>query len=29
MTCPHDSISLPTTSDPQTICADCGQVLAE
>ena len=27
MTCPHDNISLPTTSDPQTVCADCGQVL--
>ena len=29
MTCPHDNISLPSTSDPQTVCADCGQVLAE
>jgi len=27
MTCPHDNISLPTTSDPDTVCADCGAVL--
>ena len=24
---PHDNVSLPSTSDPQTVCADCGQVL--
>ena len=29
MTCPHNNVSLPSTSDPQTVCADCGQVLAE
>lgn len=22
--CPHDNISLPTTSDPTSVCADCG-----
>jgi hypothetical protein len=27
MTCPHDNISLPTTSDPDTVCADCGAIL--
>jgi hypothetical protein len=27
MTCTHDNISLPTTSDPQTVCADCGAVI--
>ena len=27
MTCPHDNISLPTTSDPDTVCADCGAVV--
>ena len=29
MTCPHASISLPTTSDPDTVCADCGAVVSE
>lgn len=27
MTCPHDNISLPTTGDPDTVCADCGEIL--
>jgi len=27
MTCPHENISLPTTGDPDTVCADCGAVL--
>lgn len=22
--CPHDNLSLPTTSDPTSVCADCG-----
>ncbi len=25
--CPHDNISLPTTSDPTSVCADCGAVI--
>jgi hypothetical protein len=29
MTCPHNNISLPTTSDPQTVCADCGAVIED
>ena len=27
MTCQHANISLPTTSDPDTVCADCGAVI--
>ena len=27
MTCPHANISLPTTSDPDTVCADCGEII--
>ena len=27
MTCPHANMSLPTTSDPDTVCADCGEIL--
>ena len=27
MTCPHNNISLPTSADPDTVCADCGAVL--
>jgi len=27
MSCPHDNISLPTTGDPDTVCADCGEIL--
>jgi len=27
MTCPHENISLPTTGDPDTVCADCGAIL--
>jgi len=29
MTCPHDNISLPTSADPDTVCADCGAVLTD
>ena len=27
MTCPHENISLPTTGDPDTVCADCGAII--
>jgi len=27
MACPHDNISLPTTGDPDTVCADCGAII--
>lgn len=27
MSCPHDNISLPTTGDPDTVCADCGAII--
>jgi hypothetical protein len=26
--CPHRSISLATTSDPEAVCADCGAVVS-
>ena len=29
MTCPHDNISLPTSADPDMVCADCGAVLTD
>ena len=29
MTCPHDNISLPTSADPDTVCADCGAALTD
>ena len=27
MSCPHANVSLPTTSDPDAVCADCGSVV--
>jgi hypothetical protein len=29
MACAHANISLPTTSDPDTVCADCGEILQD